>query len=58
MLQLDFSDEQIAQLDYWRYQHPHPRVQRKFEAVLLKAKGLPHQQIAHCVGISENTLRS
>jgi transposase len=28
------------------------------EALLLKAKGLPHQQIASCVGVSENTLRS
>jgi len=28
------------------------------EAVLLKAKGLPHHQIAHCVGIGGNTLHS
>lgn len=30
----------------------------KMEALLLKAQGLPHQQIARCVGISENTLRA
>lgn len=30
----------------------------KMEAVLLKAKGLPHHQIAVCVGVCENTVRS
>ena len=58
MIQLTFSEEEIKQLEYERYHHPHPRVQRKMEAVLLKAKGLPHHQIAHCVGICGNTLHS
>lgn len=58
MLRLTFSEEDIKELDYQRYHHPHPRVQRKMEALLLKAKGLPHHQIASCVGVSENTLRS
>jgi len=58
MLRLTFSEEAIKELDYQRYHHPHPRVQRKMEALLLKAKGLPHHQIAVCVGVCENTLRS
>lgn len=58
MIQLTFSEEEIKQLEYERYHHPHPRVQRKMEAVLLKAKGWPHHQIAHCVGICGNTLHS
>jgi len=58
MLRLTFSEEDIKELDYQRYHHPHPRVQRKMEALLLKAKGLPHQQIASCVGVCENTVRS
>ena len=57
MLQLKFTEEEIKELDYQRYHHPHPRVQRKMEALLLKAKGLPHHQIANCVGVCENTLR-
>jgi transposase len=57
MMQLTFSEEEIKELDYQRYHHPHPRVQRKMEALLLKAKGLPHHQIANCVGVCENTLR-
>jgi transposase len=58
MLRLTFSQEDIKELDYQRYHHPHPRVQRKMEALLLKAKGLPHHQIASCVGVCENTVRS
>src|SRR5947199_23827 len=58
MLHLSFTEEDIQELDYQRYHYPHPRVQRKMEALLLKATGLPHHQIAMCVGICENTLRS
>ncbi len=58
MLQISFTDEEIAQLRYERYHHPHPRVQMKMEALLLKSHGLPHHEIAACVGISEPTLRS
>ena len=58
MLHLSFTEEDIQELDSQRYHHPHPRVQRKMEALLLKARGLPHHQIARCVGICENTLRS
>ena len=58
MLRLTLSEEDIKELDYQRYHHPHPRVQRKMEALLLNAKGLPHHQIASCVGVCENTVRS
>jgi transposase len=58
MLHLTFTQEEIEELHYQRYHHPHPRVQMKMEALLLKAKGLPHHQIASCVGICENTLRT
>ena len=45
-------------LNYERYHHPHPRVQRQMEALHLKSHGLPHGQIARLVGISESTLRT
>jgi transposase len=43
---------------YYRFYHPHPRVQRKMEAVLLKSRGLKHKEICGIVGICGNTLRS
>ncbi len=58
MLRLTFTAEEMKELDDQRYHHPHPRVQRKMEALLLKAKGLPHHQRADCVGVCENTLRT
>ena len=58
MIQLTFTEEQIEQLTYERFHHPHPRVQKKMEAVLLKAKGLKHKQIRDILGICGNTLRS
>jgi transposase len=57
MLRLDFTESDLKELKHQRFQHPHPRVQLKMEALLLKAKGLPHHQIAECLDISENTLR-
>ena len=57
MIRIDFSDEEIEALKYERYYHPHPRVQRKMEALLLKSQGLTHKQICQLTGISANTLR-
>jgi len=56
MLRIAFSDHDIEQLRYERYHHPHPRVQQKMEALLLKSQNLPHQVIAGCVGVCENSL--
>ena len=58
MLQLSISETELKEIEYQRYHHPHPRVQRKMEALFLKAKGLPHHQIAELVGVCDNTLCS
>lgn len=58
MLRIIFSEQDIADLRYERYHHPHPRVQMKMEALLLKSRNLPHHEIAACVGVSEPTLRT
>jgi len=57
MIQIHFSDEEIEALKYERYHHPHPRVQRKMEALLLKSQNIAHKQICQITGISANTLR-
>ena len=56
MLRFDFTTEQIEALKYQKFHHPHLRVRRKMEALLLKSKGLPHAVIAELVGVSANTL--
>jgi transposase len=56
-MQLEFTPEILEELNYERYRHPLPLVQRRMEAVWLKSHGLPHGQIAQLVNITENTLR-
>ena len=58
MMHLEFSEEDVQQLKFERFYHPHPRVQKKMEALLLKSQELPHQRICEIVGICGNTLRS
>jgi transposase len=56
-MQVEFTPEILAVLNYERYRHPLPLVQRRMEALWLKRHGLPHGQIAQLVNITENTLR-
>lgn len=56
-IQLEFTAEIISELKYQRFHQPVALVQRRMEAVLLKAHNLGHAQIAELVGVRENTLR-
>lgn len=57
MLRLTFSEEEVEQLRHERFFHPHPRVQLRMEALLLKSQNLPHKDICRLLAISGNTLR-
>ena len=56
MIRIEFSEEEKRALDYERYHHPHPHVQRKMEALWLKSQKLPHKDICRLTGISKHTL--
>ena len=56
-IQLEFTPEILKEVQYHRYHHLAPLVQRRMEGLWLKAHGLPHAQIAELVGVTENTLR-
>ena len=58
MISLSFSSSEVDALRQQRFDHPHPFVQKKMEALLLKSYGLPHDQIASIIGVCPNTLRS
>lgn len=58
MINIEFSEADIKALNYERYHHPHPRVQLKMEALLLKSKKMSHKDICYFTGISPNTLRT
>jgi len=55
--QVEISPEDMEELYYQRYHHLAPLVQRRMDALWLKAHDLPHGQIAQLVGVSENTIR-
>jgi transposase len=54
---LNFTPEIIERLNYERFHHPVPLVQRRMEVLWLKSHGLPHEQIAQLGNISETTMR-
>jgi len=56
MIQIDFTEAEIAALEYERYRHPSPHVQKRMEVVYLKSQGLSHQEIARLCHISRQTL--
>lgn len=56
MLKIDFTSEAITQLNYERYHHPHPRVQRKMNVLYLKSQNISHKEIKRLERICENTL--
>jgi transposase len=56
MIRIEFSAAEQRALDYERYHHPHPHVQRKMEALWLKSQKLPPKDICRFTGISKHTL--
>ncbi|PXF60542.1 MAG: IS630 family transposase, partial [Candidatus Methanogaster sp.] len=56
MIEIEFTEEEMKALDYERYHHPHPRVQRRMEALWLKSQNISHKHICQFTGISSNTL--
>ena len=55
--QIEFSAEILEEVNYQRYNHLVPLVQRRMDAIRLKAHRLLHKEIAEIIGITENTLR-
>ncbi len=55
MLELNFSKVMLNQLHYERFNHPHPRVQLKMEAIYLKGIGMSNKKILETCHISKTT---
>ncbi len=58
LIKLTFTAAAVEQLDYERFHHPHPRVQRKMAALYLKSQDYPHWEIAQLIRVTEPTLVS
>jgi transposase len=55
MDKMEFTTAERDALQYWRFHHPHPRVQRKMEALYLKSHGLAPEAISRLCAISKPT---
>ncbi len=58
MIKVEFTEEQIKQLHYLRFNHPHPRVQLKMEVLYLKSQGLLQNEIAKLSKVTTETVRN
>jgi transposase len=58
MIQIELTEEEMKAINYERYHHPHPTVQRKMEVLWLKGHGLAHDEITRLADVSPNTMRS
>ena len=58
MIKIEFSAEEIDTLEYERYHHPDPKVQKRMEVLFLKSQGVEHQEICRLCRISKPTLAS
>ena len=58
MISVEFFPEDLEEIKYCSFNHPHPRVQQKMWTLWLKAHKIPHAKICELVGITENTLRA
>jgi transposase len=56
MISIEFTQEEIDALEYERYHHPDPKVQKRMEVLYLKSQGLAHQEICRLCRISKTTL--
>lgn len=55
-IQVNFSQQEQKEIEYNRYHHPHPHVQRTMEVLWCKSLGLEHQLISKIAGVCPNTV--
>lgn len=56
MNKIEFSEQALQTIEYERFHHPVPRVQRRMEVLWLKSQGLPHKKIAKLSGACDNAV--
>jgi len=56
MINVTISEHDLNAIDYERFNHPLPCVQRRMEILWLKSKGLAHKQIAELAGVCVNSI--
>jgi hypothetical protein len=58
MIKFSFSQSDIDEVYYWRFQHPDPMVMKRCDTVFLKSTGLKTGQIHELTGRNAQTIRA
>lgn len=56
MIDIDISEQQAEQIDYFRYNYPDSLIQRRFEVIWLKYLGYRHKEIAKIANVHHDTV--
>ena len=56
MIKISFSSYEIKELQIERFQYPHPRIQKRMDALYLKSQGISHKDICRICNITRKTL--
>jgi transposase len=56
MKQIEFTIAERETLQYWRFHHPHPRVQLNMEVLYLQRQGLAPEAIRRLCALSKTTV--
>lgn len=56
MAKLTFTEAEQQNLHKERFEHPHPRVQQRMEALWLVSQGLVYPEVARLSGVSDATV--
>ncbi len=56
MIKIEFSEQDLKNIEHDRFNHPIPRVQRRMEVLWLKSQGLSHNQISKLSGVCVNAV--
>ncbi len=57
MINIDFTEEELQALNYERFHHPDPHVQRKMGAIWLKSQKLSHKGTCRLTVLSLRILK-
>jgi len=56
MIKVEFNEQDLKAIEYERFNHPIPLVQRRMEVLWLKSQGLPHKDIAKLANVCDNAV--
>jgi len=55
MISVNFTDDAIQELNTLRFNHPHPKIQKRCHALWMRSQGFARSEITKVSGLSKTT---